>query len=308
MVTEYMSGGELADRLYRKDKRPSWDLRIKWLEDVSAGLMYLHYTHRSVHRDVKSGNILLTDHSENARAKLGGMFFFFSKYHSHHNKHNTDFGLAKVVHSGKKRFQITKELSSSMSKSDTASLWKRRMTSALGSPGWMAPELWEEQSVYGPAVDIYAFGIVMWECLQLCVPWRTKSVMEIRDAVKAGIKPGVSVDAARGAPMEYLNLMNRCLDHNFDRRPPIGVVNTTLVNDVISLEHSADLDHSKSSARALRARRESLISCYSAANTPECDSDDTLSPSSKIEHHQDAVEIDCDCSGDVRRDIELHGP
>ena len=77
MVTEYMSGGELADRLYRKDKRPSWDLRIKWLEDVSAGLMYLHYTHRSVHRDVKSGNILLTDHSENARAKLGGMFFFF---------------------------------------------------------------------------------------------------------------------------------------------------------------------------------------------------------------------------------------
>ena len=280
MVTEYMSGGELADRLYRKDnKTPSWDLRIKWLEDVSAGLMYLHYTHRSVHRDVKSGNILLTDHSENARAKLA------------------DFGLAKVVQRGKKRFQITKELSNSMSKADTASLWNRRMTSALGSPGWMAPELWDEQSVYGPAVDIYAFGIVMWECLQLCMPWRTKSVMEIRDAVKAGIKPGVSVDAARGAPMEYLNLMNRCLDHNFDRRPPIGVVNTTLVNDVISLEHSADLDHSKSSARALRARRESLISCYN----------DTVSPSSKIEHHD--VEIDCNSSGDgVRRDIELHGP
>ena len=290
MVTEYMSGGELADRLYRKEKTPSWDLRIKWLEDVSAGLMYLHYTHRSVHRDVKSGNILLTDHTENARAKLA------------------DFGLAKVVQRGKKRFQITKELSNSMSKADTASLWNRRMTSALGSPGWMAPELWDEQSVYGPAVDIYAFGIVMWECLELCMPWRTKSVMEIRDAVKAGIKPGITADAARGAPMEYLNLMNRCLAHNCDRRPPIGVVNTTLVNDVISLEQSADLDHSKSSARALRARRESLISCYSAANTPECDSDDTLSPSSKIEHHQDAVEINCDCSGDVRRDIELHSP
>ena len=40
----------------------------QWLEDVSAGLMYLHYTHRSVHRDVKSGNILLTDHTRLERS------------------------------------------------------------------------------------------------------------------------------------------------------------------------------------------------------------------------------------------------
>ena len=62
----------------------------------------------------------------------------------------------------------------------------------------------------------------------------------------------------------------------------------------------------------MRARRESLISCYnSATNTPACDSesDDTLSPSSKTEQHD--VEIDCNSSGDggdVRRDIELHAP
>jgi len=142
VVTEYMGGGDLSKRLWgRKKDPPSWDQRVRWLTDITEGLMYLHYIHRSIHRDVKSGNILLTDCSNSARAKLG------------------DFGLARVVSHGKIRFQIkkdTKELKN-MSKADMNSLWKRRMTSSIGSPGWMAPELWNETCVYVFFLSFFSF-------------------------------------------------------------------------------------------------------------------------------------------------------
>ena len=112
------------------------------------------------------------------------------------------------------------------------------MTSSVGSPGWMAPELWDETSVYGPPVDIYAFGIVMWECLELSSPWRNEDSGEIRELVVSGKRPPVSSNSLK-APMEFVNLMNRCLNQDPEKRPPIGIVNTTLINDVITLDSSS---------------------------------------------------------------------
>ena len=92
-----------------------------------------------------------------------------------------------------------------MSKADTASLWNRRTTSVLVAlVGWHQSCGMNNHN--GPAVDIYVFGIVMWAFNSVCLG--EPNQMEIRDAVKAGINH-VSVDTARGAPMEYLT-MNRC--------------------------------------------------------------------------------------------------
>ncbi|KAK7400443.1 hypothetical protein VNO78_11651 [Psophocarpus tetragonolobus] len=73
----YMSNGSLSSHLYDKNHEPlSWDLRLSIALDVARGLEYLHFgaSPPVVHRDIKSGNILL---DQSMRAKV------------------TDFGLSR---------------------------------------------------------------------------------------------------------------------------------------------------------------------------------------------------------------------
>jgi serine/threonine protein kinase len=113
IVMEYLSGHDLSKRLWRHGqmnfKAPSWEQRIRWLEDVAEALSYLHYILKAVHRDVKSPNILLTDDSDESRAKL------------------CDFGLTKIVARGKRRYNQESPHRNSMTKrSVRRSLWDGR--------------------------------------------------------------------------------------------------------------------------------------------------------------------------------------
>ncbi|KQK11872.1 hypothetical protein BRADI_1g00260v3 [Brachypodium distachyon] len=68
LVYEYMDGGNLQDRL-RGQELLSWLQRLKIAQDSACGLEYLHKSCSPplIHRDVKTGNILL---STNLEAKL----------------------------------------------------------------------------------------------------------------------------------------------------------------------------------------------------------------------------------------------
>jgi serine/threonine protein kinase len=45
------------------------------------------------------------------------------------------------------------------------------MTKAVGTQLWMAPEVFFGQSRYGSEVDVYSFGIIMWELATRKDPW-----------------------------------------------------------------------------------------------------------------------------------------
>lgn len=61
-------------------------------------------------------------------------------------------------------------------------------TSVLGTPEFMAPELYEE--CYGTAVDIYAFGMCVLEMVTLERPYKECSnPAQIYSKVIQGIKP-----------------------------------------------------------------------------------------------------------------------
>ena len=62
-----------------KDTHIPWSLRVRLLADVADGMCYLHGVHNSVHRDLKSSNVLLTEENGTLRAKVA------------------DFGLARLM-------------------------------------------------------------------------------------------------------------------------------------------------------------------------------------------------------------------
>ena len=68
IVTEYVEGGSLAQRLSRHP--PSTDQSIGWIKDIAHALEYAH-VHGVIHRDIKPANILIDHHGRALLADFG---------------------------------------------------------------------------------------------------------------------------------------------------------------------------------------------------------------------------------------------
>jgi serine/threonine protein kinase len=82
-----------------------------------------------------------------------------------------DFGIAKDIVSGTKL-------------TTTGAL--------LGSPAYMAPELFQEQYKVGPALDIYSFGVVLYEMFTGETPFRGSNFIEVMNAHRQKPVPDAS--------------------------------------------------------------------------------------------------------------------
>ncbi|KAI4352352.1 hypothetical protein L6164_006615 [Bauhinia variegata] len=74
LVYEFMSNGSLEKLLYDEEQDLSWDDRLQIAADISHGIEYLHEgaVPPVIHRDLKSGNILL-DHTMRAKVADFGL-------------------------------------------------------------------------------------------------------------------------------------------------------------------------------------------------------------------------------------------
>ena len=151
IVMEYFAMGSLQNVL-QQDKLP-FSGRIPMLLDIAKPMAYLH-SQNIIHRDLKPGNVLVRsiDPQNHPMAKFVSLPFFITNKNktycgkrmeritTHNAKHRiSDFGEARTV------------------ESTEASM---TMTSGVGSPFFMAPELIMNTRHYTSAVDVYSFAIM----------------------------------------------------------------------------------------------------------------------------------------------------
>jgi serine/threonine protein kinase/WD40 repeat protein len=151
MAFEYLPGGTLADLLRRRkasgdrkaqlDPREAAELLVKLAQAVQAA-----HDQGIVHRDLKPGNILFENAANDNRNSVpskDATTYSLSPAHVLRPK-VADFGLAK--------------------RSTGSDL--TRTQAVMGTPAYMPPEQARGETKFvGPGADIYALGIILYECL-----------------------------------------------------------------------------------------------------------------------------------------------
>lgn len=111
-------------------------------------------------------------------------------------------------------------------------------TDIKGTPTYMAPEQWEGV-VRTPAIDIWAFGVMLFELLTGERPYDLRDVFDIRAVTSA--EPLPSIAPRRELPEALSDLVDRCLSKIPGRRPNA----TELVRTLFALVHGGESSHNE---------------------------------------------------------------
>ncbi|XP_010451931.1 PREDICTED: serine/threonine-protein kinase HT1 isoform X3 [Camelina sativa] len=183
IVTELLPG--LSLRKYLATIRPQvlhLPLALSFALDISRALDCLH-ANGIIHRDLKPDNLLLTE--------------------NHISVKLADFGLA--------REETVTEM----------------MTAETGTYRWMAPELYStvtlrqgEKKHYNNKVDVYSFGIVLWELLTNRMPFEGMSNLQAAYAAAFKERPGMP----EGMPPSLAFIVQSCWAEDPNMRPSFSQI------------------------------------------------------------------------------------
>ena len=187
IVTEFCKGGNLFELLYKKPNvNLTWELKKKILLQIAIGMNYLHTNNPPVlHRDLKSLNILLTNNIEKDSDTTDIKI--------------SDFGLSRLYQKS------------------------CIMSGNLGTCYWMAPEIIVNKK-YTTKVDVYSYGIIIWEMCTRKIPYSCMSQQHIQFyvSVKKG-RPNLKI-IPNNTPPKIVQLMQMCWEHEPDNRPTFDYI------------------------------------------------------------------------------------
>jgi serine/threonine protein kinase len=150
LVMEYVQGTPVDVLLSEKGALPLQDA-ITIAQNLLEALVYAHGK-GIIHRDIKPANLI--------REKSG-------------NVKVTDFGIAKIKEGGTNPGQTVLTKSGFL----------------LGTPHYMSPEQIREPKDAGAKADVYSSGVVLYEMLTGQLPFNSRSLPKLIDAIYRGEKP-----------------------------------------------------------------------------------------------------------------------
>jgi len=182
IVTEFMKHGSVKSALGKKKFR-SPSVKFRVALDAAHGLDFLH-KNNIIHRDVKNDNLLIVSLSHHApvTVKL------------------TDFGTSR---SSSMAIQI-------------------EMTSGVGTPAFMAPEILDSKPYSKPA-DVYSFGISMYELWTEKTPYSSAGFTKPWDIAHFVVK-GDRLPIPSDMPALYAQIMCECWQQDPSKRPTFAQV------------------------------------------------------------------------------------
>lgn len=198
IVMEYFPLGNLQQFLF-KHRFLSYHHRMTLCLSIARGIYYLHNRKPTciIHRDLKPTNLLM---ERGLNVKI------------------SDFGMSKLIYTTSYLHRSHTNLSSFSSSIEKSGI--------AGTLTYMAPEMLDtSQKTYNQKIDIYSFGIIMYEIFvmnRIINEWSNKD--SFLQAVKQGIHPHFHCTF----PPSIKTLIMKCLSKNDKERPSIETLVHTL--------------------------------------------------------------------------------
>jgi WD40 repeat protein len=164
LALEWVEGGSLANRLGDKPWPPG---EAASLLETLARAIHVAHGEGVVHRDLKPANILLETREGGGNDDHG------ASSHSEFVLHSSPFMLPKIAD-----FGLAQPTEGGVTLTQSGYL--------IGTPGYMAPEQAGGSgrgALVGPATDIYALGVILYQLLTGQLPFRGDSSLEVLRAV-----------------------------------------------------------------------------------------------------------------------------
>jgi tRNA A-37 threonylcarbamoyl transferase component Bud32 len=188
LALEWVEGGSLANRL---DGKPWSAGEAAALLETLARAIDVAHAEGVVHRDLKPANIMLSAESRVASGEQVELATLIPKI--------TDFGLALPIEGGQPMTQSG---------------------FLAGTPGYMAPEQASgKRALVGPATDIYALGVVLYQLLTGQLPFQHDSTLELLRAVTSD-EPTRPRRLQPRLPRDLEAITLRCLEKEPGQRYP----------------------------------------------------------------------------------------
>lgn len=207
LVYEFMPNGSLRDNLYRKPCSLSWEQRLNICIGAARGLDHLH-TGTSLDYKIIHRDVkpdnILLDKSFAAKI--------------------SDFGLSKRGPANQTHSSVI-----------TAHV--------RGTPGYYAPEYISSGKITW-RVDVYAFGVVLFEVLCKKTPWvRDDSSVDNDESLgkwaQRNVDPDLKGEISQSCLEAFIDIGEKCLTKDPDQRPSMNEV-------VTKLNHASKLQKSSS--------------------------------------------------------------
>ena len=195
IAMQYCDGPTLAEWLHDQKQPVAPQLAARLVAQLAGALAYSH-ANGVIHGDLKPANVLLFPATDADRA-LGLPW----------TPRLTDFGLARIE---------SEEPGRSSGLPRTGSLM-------MGTPVYMSPErIQGERNGQGPAGDIYALGVVLYELLIGRPPFQGTSFVDVADQARF-VDPAPPRQLRRDVPSDLQSICLKCLEKSPAARYPTAV-------------------------------------------------------------------------------------